>query len=120
MRVIVVGAGIAGLTAADAARCAGAEVLVVEGRDRIGGRTCTVPLGPGAIDLAGAWVPSPIGNPVAEALAAAGIATRNDGAYGAPMVVWADGWVEAAGATTVTAALQADWDPVEAQAAIPG
>src|SRR5256885_7845721 len=59
MRVIVVGAGIAGLTAADAARCAGAEVLVVEGRDRIGGRTCTVPLGPGAIDLGGAWVHSP-------------------------------------------------------------
>ncbi len=59
MRVIVVGAGIAGLTAADAARCAGAEVLVVEGRDRIGGRTCTVPLGPGTIDLGGAWVHSP-------------------------------------------------------------
>jgi hypothetical protein len=31
---------------------------------------------------------------------------------------WADGWVEAAGATTVTAALQADWDPAEALAAI--
>ncbi len=34
------------------------------------------------------------------------------------MAVWADGWVEAAGATTVTAALQADWDPAEALAAI--
>jgi NAD(P)-binding Rossmann-like domain len=113
MRVIVVGAGIAGLTAADAARCAGAEVLVVEARDRIGGRIRTVPLGPGKIDLGGAWVHSPIANPVAEALALAGIATRNDGAYGAPMAVWADGWVEAAGATTVTAALQADWDPTE-------
>jgi polyamine oxidase len=119
MRVIVVGAGIAGLTAADAARCAGAEVLVVEARDRIGGRIRTVPLGPGNIDLGGAWVHSPVGNPVAEALALAGIATRNDGAYGAPMAVWADGWVEAAGATTVTAALQADWDPTEALAAIP-
>jgi phytoene dehydrogenase-like protein len=91
MRVIVVGAGIAGLTAADAARCAGAEVLVVEARDRIGGRIRTVPLGPGTVDLGGAWVHSPIGNPVAEALAVAGIATRNDGAYGAPMAVWADG-----------------------------
>jgi polyamine oxidase len=44
MRVIVIGAGIAGLTAADAARCAGVEVLVVEARDRIGGRIRTVPL----------------------------------------------------------------------------
>jgi monoamine oxidase len=38
MRVIVIGAPVAGLTAADPARCAGAEVLVVEARDRIGGR----------------------------------------------------------------------------------
>jgi polyamine oxidase len=67
VRVLVVGAGIAGLTAADAARCAGAEVVVIEARDRIGGRTWTVPLGPGSIDLGGAWVHSPIGNPVAEA-----------------------------------------------------
>jgi polyamine oxidase len=90
MRVIVVGAGIAGLTAADAARFAGADVLVVEARDRTGGRICTVPLGPGTVDLGGAWVHSPAGNPVAEALAAGGIATRNDGAYGAPMAVWAN------------------------------
>src|SRR5262249_61335643 len=79
----------------------------------------TVPLGPGRVDLGGAWVHFPIGNPVAEALAAAGIATRNDGAYGAPMAVWADGWVDAPEATTVTAALQADWDPAEALSAIP-
>ena len=119
MRVIVVGAGIAGLTAADAARCAGAEVVIVEARDRIGGRTWTVPLGPGTIDLGGAWVHSPVGNPLAEALTAAGIATRNDGAYGAPMAVWADAWLDAADATIVTAVLQADWDPAEALAANP-
>lgn len=121
MRVIVVGAGVAGLTAADAVRCAGAEeVIVVEARDRIGGRVCTVPLGPGVIDLGGAWVHSPTGNPVTEALAASGIATRNDGAFGAPMAVWSDGWVDAPGATTVTAALQADWDPAEARDALRG
>jgi hypothetical protein len=57
---------------------------------------------------------------MAEALASAGIATRNDGAFGARMAVWADGWVDATLATTVTAALQADWDPAEAQAALPG
>ena len=119
MRVIVVGAGVAGLVAADAARCAGAEVVVVEARERIGGRTWTAPLGPGAIDLGGAWVHSPIGNPVAEALAAAGIATRNDGAFGAPMAVWAGEWVDGPGATTITGTLQADWGPAEAKAALP-
>ena len=68
MRVIVVGAGMAGLTAANAASCAGAEVVVLEARDRIGGRTWTVPFGPGVIDLGGSWVEGPVGNPVAEAL----------------------------------------------------
>ena len=63
----------AGLAAADAARHAGADVVVLEARDRIGGRTWTAPLGPGSIDLGGAWVHDPVGNPMAEALASAGI-----------------------------------------------
>ena len=61
MRVIVVGAGVAGLTAAGTARRAGAEVVVLEARERIGGRTWTAPLGPGAIDLGAAWVHGPVG-----------------------------------------------------------
>ena len=120
MRVIVVGAGVAGLTAADAARCAGAEVVVLEARDRIGGRTWTVPFGPGAVDLGGAWVHGPVGNPVAEALTAAGIEARNDGSYYSRMAVWADGWVDAPDATALTAAAGADWDPAEAMAALSG
>jgi polyamine oxidase len=120
MRVIVVGAGVAGLTAADAARCAGAEVVVLEARDRIGGRTWTVPFGPGAIDLGGAWVHGPVGNPVAEALTAAGIGARNDGSYYSRMAVWANGWVDAPEATALTAAAGADWDPSEALAALSG
>ena len=43
MRVIVVGAGFAGLAAADALARAGAEVEVVEARDRVGGRVWSVP-----------------------------------------------------------------------------
>lgn len=115
-RLIVVGAGVAGLTAADAARCAGAEVVVLEARDRIGGRTWTVPLGPGAVDLGGAWVHGPVGNPVAEALREAGIGTRNDGSYYSRMAVWAHGWVDSPDATALTAAATADWDPAEAAA----
>ena len=43
MRVIVVGAGFAGLAAADALARAGAEVEVVEARNRVGGRVWSVP-----------------------------------------------------------------------------
>lgn len=43
MRVIVVGAGLAGLAAASELRGAGAEVDVFEARDRVGGRIWSVP-----------------------------------------------------------------------------
>ncbi len=43
MRVIVVGAGFAGLAAADTLARAGAEVEVLEARDRVGGRVWSVP-----------------------------------------------------------------------------
>jgi polyamine oxidase len=116
MRVIVVGAGVAGLTAADAARHAGADVTVIEARNRIGGRTWTAPLGGGTVDLGAAWVHGPISNPLAEALAGAGIETRNDGSFGSGMAVWADGWADAQEATSLTSALEAGWNPVDVPA----
>jgi monoamine oxidase len=38
MRAAVIGAGFAGLVAADELQRAGAEVVVLEARDRVGGR----------------------------------------------------------------------------------
>src|SRR6201996_1518332 len=53
-RVVVVGAGFAGLAAADALRARGAEVTVLEARDRVGGRVWSVPFGDGAVVERGA------------------------------------------------------------------
>jgi monoamine oxidase len=53
-RVVVVGAGFAGLAAADALRSSGAEVTVLEARDRVGGRVWSVPFGDGAVVERGA------------------------------------------------------------------
>ncbi len=53
--VIVVGAGIAGLVAADALSRAGRTVKVFEARDRIGGRASTITYDGLAIDLGATW-----------------------------------------------------------------
>ena len=55
--VVVVGAGLAGLAAARRLVDAGAEVLVLEARHRVGGRTLTVPAADGTpIDHGGQWI----------------------------------------------------------------
>jgi len=53
---IVVGAGLAGLTAARDLEAAGRSVLVLEARDRVGGRNFDHPLGAGkVVELGGQW-----------------------------------------------------------------
>lgn len=54
MRVVVVGAGLAGLTAAVELAAAGADVTVLEARDRIGGRMHGVPVSDGVVADGGA------------------------------------------------------------------
>ncbi|MCB0831569.1 MAG: FAD-dependent oxidoreductase, partial [Solirubrobacterales bacterium] len=55
--VVVLGAGLAGLSAARELKRLGVDVTVVEARDRVGGRTLNEPIGSGEIvELGGQWV----------------------------------------------------------------
>jgi monoamine oxidase len=57
VEVAVVGAGLAGLSAARALSAAGRECVVLEARDRVGGRTLNEPIGDGKIvELGAQWV----------------------------------------------------------------
>ncbi|KAI9734817.1 MAG: hypothetical protein M1834_001895 [Cirrosporium novae-zelandiae] len=56
--VVIVGAGLSGLTAASILDYAGLKVIVLEARNRVGGKTHTVPLtrGKGHVELGAAWI----------------------------------------------------------------
>lgn len=75
-RVIVVGAGIAGLTAAKALDNAGIEVVVLEARERIGGRLHTQDIAGATVDLGGAWIHGNIDNPLSAMANAEGLEYR--------------------------------------------
>ncbi|MFN0191407.1 MAG: FAD-dependent oxidoreductase [Aestuariivirga sp.] len=70
--VIIVGAGLAGLSAARALQKAGITVRIFEARDRIGGRVWTED----GIDLGAHWIHSTDGNPITALCREFGIATR--------------------------------------------
>jgi len=76
-RVVVVGAGIAGLTVANALAHGGVECVVVEARDRIGGRLDTVDLAGSPVDLGGSWIHTPVGNPMRAFARQAGVPCRS-------------------------------------------
>lgn len=72
-RVVVVGAGMSGLVAARALALDGIDVVVVEGRDRVGGRTHTIDLAGAAIDLGASWIHDGTGSPTLPLVDALGI-----------------------------------------------
>ena len=64
-RVVVVGAGMAGLVAARLLHDSGCQVTVLEARARVGGRTWTDDRLGAPLDLGGSWVHGVEGNPLA-------------------------------------------------------
>ena len=72
-RVLVVGAGIAGLTVANALHHAGVDCTVFEARPRLGGRLHTLDLAGSPVDLGGSWLHHPSGNRLRRFAEAAGI-----------------------------------------------
>ncbi len=75
-RVLVVGAGIAGLTVANALAHAGVDCLVLEAASRVGGRLHTVDLAGSPVDLGGSWLHHPSGNPLRRFAREAGLDCR--------------------------------------------
>jgi monoamine oxidase len=74
--VVVVGAGLAGLNTARQLVKAGRSVLVIEARQRVGGRTLSIPIGPGPDDVAnmGATFVGPTQTRILELMGELGIA----------------------------------------------
>jgi len=76
-RVVIIGAGFAGLAAANALGNAGVPCVVLEGRDRIGGRARTVDVGGSPVDLGCSWITDPVGNPMTTFATQAGVLQTN-------------------------------------------
>lgn len=72
-RVIVIGAGMAGASAAHALAERGVEVVVLEARDRVGGRIHADTSWGAPVEMGAAWIHGTEGNPVTRLARAAGL-----------------------------------------------
>ncbi|MGZ5388999.1 MAG: flavin monoamine oxidase family protein [Aeromicrobium sp.] len=72
--VVIIGAGVSGLTAASDLRRAGLSVTVLEARDRVGGRLWTQVIDGATLELGGQWV-SPDQDALIKTLAELGLET---------------------------------------------
>ncbi len=87
--VVVVGAGPSGLAAATTLVAAGLDVVVLEARDRVGGRTWTVDVDGSPVDLGGQWV-GPTQHHLLDVIAQLGLTTSPTPTSGASTLVLRD------------------------------
>ncbi|KAA9135625.1 flavin monoamine oxidase family protein [Microbacterium caowuchunii] len=88
--VIVVGAGAAGLTAANELRKAGLSVAVLEARDRVGGRLWTDVVDGATLEIGGQWV-SPDQDALIDTVAELGLETYSRYRDGESVYIGPDG-----------------------------
>ncbi|WP_194410727.1 flavin monoamine oxidase family protein [Microbacterium cremeum] len=88
--VVIVGAGAAGLTAANELRKAGLSVVVLEARDRVGGRLWTDVVDGAMLEIGGQWV-SPDQDALKETLAELGLETYRRYREGDSLYIGKDG-----------------------------
>ncbi|GAB3399081.1 NAD(P)/FAD-dependent oxidoreductase [Schumannella luteola] len=88
--VVIIGAGASGLTAANALRDAGHSVVVLEARDRVGGRLWTREIDGATLEIGGQWV-SPDQDALIDTLAELGLETYSRYREGDSVYVAADG-----------------------------
>jgi putrescine oxidase len=88
--VVIVGAGAAGLTAANELKKAGLSVAVLEARDRVGGRLWTDVIDGAMLELGGQWV-SPDQDALIETVGELGLETYSRYREGESVYINADG-----------------------------
>lgn len=88
--VVVIGAGVAGLTAANDLRAAGRSVAVLEARDRVGGRLRTDIIEGAMLEIGGQWI-SPDQDALIETVADLGLETFSRYREGDSVYIGPDG-----------------------------
>lgn len=88
--VVIVGAGVAGLTAANDLRKAGLSVVVLEARDRVGGRLWTDHIDGAMLEIGGQWV-SPDQDALIDTIADLGLETYQRYREGESVYIGPDG-----------------------------